>query len=176
VEGALYLVARKKRARMREVLHEIGNVLRRWLVGQTLLAACVAFLTGAGLLLIGAPFPFALGLLAGLMEFVPYIGPFLAAIPAVIVGFAEGPQLALYVAALFIGVQLLESYVLAPLVQQRAVHLPPAAILFAQVLMGAIVGALGVAVATPLAAAVMVAVGMLYVEDALGDKNATPTS
>jgi predicted PurR-regulated permease PerM len=62
--------------------------------------------------------------------------------------------------------------VLAPLIQHKAVHLPPATILFAQVLMGAIVGALGVAVATPLAAAVMVAVGMLYVEDALGDKNA----
>jgi predicted PurR-regulated permease PerM len=174
VEGALYLVARKKRERVREVLYEIGRVLRRWLVGQTALAVCVALLTGAGLLLLGAPFPFALALLAGLMEFVPYIGPFLAAIPAVMVGFAESSQLALYVALLFVGVQLIESYVLAPLVQQRAVHLPPAAILFAQVLMGAIVGALGVAVATPLAAAVMVAVGMLYVEDALGDKNATP--
>jgi predicted PurR-regulated permease PerM len=174
VEGALYLVARKKRERVREVLYEIGRVLRRWLVGQTALAVCVALLTGAGLLLLGAPFPFALALLAGLMEFVPYIGPFLAAIPAVMVGFAESSQLALYVALLFVGVQLIESYVLAPLVQQRVVHLPPAAILFAQVLMGAIVGALGVAVATPLAAAVMVAVGMLYVEDALGDKNATP--
>jgi predicted PurR-regulated permease PerM len=174
VEGALYLVARKKRERVREVLYEIGAVLRRWLVGQSLLAVCVAILTGAGLLLLGAPFPFALALLAGLMEFVPYIGPFLAAIPAIMVGFAEGPQLALYIAALFVGIQLTESYVLAPLVQQRAVHLPPAAILFAQVLMGAIVGALGVAVATPLAAAIMVAVSMLYVEDALGDKNAKP--
>jgi predicted PurR-regulated permease PerM len=176
VEGALYLVACKKRDRVRAVLYEIGHVLRRWLVGQTALAVCVAVLTGAGLVLLGAPFPFALALLAGLMEFVPYIGPFLAAIPAVMVGFANGPELALYIAALFIGVQLVESYVLAPLVQQRAVHLPPAAILFAQVLMGAIVGALGVAVATPLAAAITVAVGMLYVEDALGDKNAKPAS
>ena len=174
VEGSLYLVAKKKRNRMREVLYEIGNVLRRWLVGQSLLAACVALLTGAGLLFLGAPFPFALAILAGLMEFVPYIGPFLAAVPAILVAVAEGPQLALYVALLFVAIQLVESYVLAPLVQQRAVHLPPAAILFAQVLMGAIVGALGVAVATPLAAAVMVAVGMLYVEDALGDPNGKP--
>ena len=151
-------------------------MLRRWLVGQSLLAACVALLTGAGLLLLGAPFPFALALLAGLMEFVPYVGPFLAAVPAILVGFAEGPQLALYIGLLFVGIQLTESYVLAPLVQHRAVHLPPAAILFAQVLMGAIVGALGVAVATPLAAAVMVAVSMLYVEDALGDKNASPAT
>ena len=147
-------------------------MLRRWLVGQSLLAACVALLTGAGLLLLGAPFAIALGLLAGLMEFVPYIGPFVAAVPAILVGFAESPQLALQIALLFLGIQSLESYVLAPLIQHKAVYLPPAVILFAQVLMGVIVGALGVAVATPLAAAVMVAVSMLYVEDALGDKNA----
>jgi len=106
------------------------------------------------------------------MEFVPYIGPFVAAVPAILAAFAEGPQLALSVTFLFLGVQMIESSALAPLVQHKAVYLPPAAILFAQVLMGAIVGALGVAVATPLAAAVMVAVSMLYVEDALGDKNA----
>ena len=176
LEGALFLVARRRRKRVREVLYEIGNVLRRWLIGQSVLAVGVALLTGAGLLLLGAPFAVALALLAGLMEFVPYIGPFVAAIPAILVGFAEGPQLALYVGLLFVGIQLTESYVLAPLIQHRAVHLPPAAILFAQVLMGVIVGALGVAVATPLAAAVMVAVSMLYVEDALGDKDATPKS
>jgi predicted PurR-regulated permease PerM len=176
VDGLLSLVAKKKRARMREVLEEIGHVLRRWLVGQSALAVCVALLTGTGLALLGAPFPFALALLAGAMEFVPYIGPFIAAVPAIIVGFAEGPQLALYVALLFVGIQITESYLLAPLIQQRAVYLPPAVILFAQVLMGVVVGALGVAVATPLAAVVMVAVSMLYVEDALGDKNAKPGS
>ena len=172
VEGALFLVPRRRRARAREVLHEVGAVLRRWLIGQSLLAVCVAVLTGLGLVLLGAPFAVALALLAGLMEFVPYIGPFIAAVPAILVGFAEGPELALKIALLFLGIQMIESYVLAPLIQHRAVHLPPAAILFAQVLMGAIVGALGVAVATPLAAAVMVAVSMLYVEDALGDKGA----
>jgi predicted PurR-regulated permease PerM len=174
VDGLLFLVARKRRKRMREVLEEIGHVLRRWLVGQSALAACVALLTATGLALLGAPFPFALGLLAGAMEFVPYIGPFIAAVPAIIVGFAESPQLALAIALLFVGIQLTESYLLAPLAQHRAVYLPPAVILFAQVLMGVVVGALGVAVATPLAAAVMVAVSMLYVEDALGDKNAKP--
>ena len=174
IQGLLFLVPRRRRKRAREVIYEIGNVLRRWLIGQSILAVCVALLTGAGLLLLGAPFAVALAILAGLMEFVPYIGPFVAAVPAILVGFAEGPELALYIALLFLGVQMAESYVLAPLIQHRAVHLAPAAILFAQVLMGAIVGALGVAVATPLAAAVMVAVGMLYVEDALGDPSARP--
>jgi predicted PurR-regulated permease PerM len=173
VEGFLLLVPRRRRNRARQVMHEIGEVLRRWLVGQAALAACVALLTGAGLLLVGAPFAIALGLLAGLMEFVPYIGPFVAAVPAILVGFADSPELALKIALLFLAIQLAESYGLSPFVQHKAVYLPPAVILFSQVLMGAIIGALGVAVATPLAAAVMVAVSMLYVEDALGDKGAT---
>jgi predicted PurR-regulated permease PerM len=170
VEGFLFLVARNRRSRVREVLHEIGRVLRRWLVGQAFLSLCVGLLTGAGLALLGAPFPVALALLAGFMEFIPYIGPFVAAVPAILVAFAESPQLALWVALLFLAIQSIESYLLAPLVQHRAVYLPPAVILFTQVLMGVIVGALGVAVATPLAASAMVAISMLYVEDALGDK------
>jgi predicted PurR-regulated permease PerM len=173
IDGFLFLVARKRRERIREVLYEIGHVLRRWIVGQTVLAVCVGLLIGIGLALLGAPFPVALGLLAGLMEFIPYIGPFLAAIPAILVGFAEGPQLGLWVALLFLVIQSLESYVLSPLVQHRAVYLPPAVVLFSQVLMGVIIGALGVAVATPLAAAVLVAINMLYVEDVLGDKSAS---
>jgi predicted PurR-regulated permease PerM len=176
IDGVLFLVARKRRERVREVLYEIGHVLRRWLVGQSLLAVIVALITSSALALLGAPFPVALGLLAGLMEFVPYIGPFVAAIPAILVGFAESPQLGLWVALIFLAVQVMESYIAAPLVQHKAVHLPPAVVLFSQVLMGVVVGGLGVAVATPLAAAVMVAVSMLYVEDALGDKSAKPRS
>jgi predicted PurR-regulated permease PerM len=172
IDGFLFLVPKRRRERAREVLHEIGEVLRRWLVGQAALAACVALLTGTGLLLLGAPFPIALGLLAGLMEFVPYIGPFVAAVPAILVGFADSPELAVKIALLFLAIQLIESYGLSPFVQHKAVYLPPAVILFSQVLMGAIIGALGVAVATPLAAALMVTVNMLYVEDALGDKGA----
>lgn len=171
VEGLLSLVARSRRERLRAVLGEAGHVLRRWIVGQALLGLAVGLLTGIGLTLLGAPFAVALGLLAGLMEFIPYIGPFVAAVPAILVGFAEGPQLALWIALLFLGIQSLESYVLAPLVQHRAVYLPPAVVLFSQVLMGVIVGALGVAVATPLAAVSMVAISMLYVEDVLGDKS-----
>jgi predicted PurR-regulated permease PerM len=171
IDGFLALVAQKRRARLRQVLYEMGHVLRRWMVGQSLLALCVGLLVGIGLLVLGAPFAVALALLAGLMEFIPYIGPFVAAVPAILVGFAESPQLALWIALLFLAVQSIESYVLAPLVQHRAVHLPPAVILFAQVVMGVVVGALGVAVATPLAAAAMVAISMLYVEDVLGDRS-----
>jgi predicted PurR-regulated permease PerM len=172
VNGALHLVARKKRARIREALYAIGHVLRRWLIGQSLLALVVGLIIGIGLFALGAPFAAPLALLAAMMEFVPYIGPLIAAVPAVLIGFAEGPELAGSIALLYLGVQLLESYVLAPLVQHRAVDLPPAMVIFAQVVMGVIAGGLGVAVATPLAAASLVAINMLYVQDVLGEKPA----
>ncbi|HYN64013.1 MAG TPA: AI-2E family transporter [Candidatus Limnocylindrales bacterium] len=170
VGGLLMLVAKRRRQRMREVLGEIGHVLKRWLVGQVILMAVVATLTGIGLTLLGVPFALPLALLAGLLEFVPYVGPIVAAIPALIVALSEGPQLALWVGLLYVAVQSLESYILTPLIQHRAVDLPPALILLAQVLMGVTAGPLGVIVATPLAAAALVAVKRLYVEDVLGDK------
>jgi predicted PurR-regulated permease PerM len=173
VDGFLYLVPKRKRAHAEKVMHEIGNVLRRWLVGQAFLGLVVGLITGLGLFFIGVPFALPLGVLAGLMEFVPYIGPFIAAVPALLVAFAENPQLGLWAAMLFLAVQSLESYILSPLVQHRAVYLPPAVVLFAQVVMGVMVGALGVAVATPLAAALLIAINMLYVEDVLGDKSAS---
>jgi predicted PurR-regulated permease PerM len=174
VDGALHMIAKKKRARVRETLYAIGQVLRRWLVAQSLIALLVTLVVGAGLLALGAPFALPLALLAGLMEFVPYIGPLVAAVPAVVVGLGESPQLAGWIALLYLGVQLLESYLLAPLVQHRAVDLPPAMVIFSQVLMGVVVGGLGVAVATPLAAAALVAVNMLYVQDVLGEKPERP--
>jgi predicted PurR-regulated permease PerM len=170
VDGFLFLVAPRERHRIRQVLYEIGHVLRRWLVGESFLAACTLVITVIGLTLLGAPFAVPLAMLAAFSEFIPYIGPLVAAIPAILVGFGESPQLALWIALLYLGVQTVQSYVLAPIVQHRAVHLAPALILFSQVLMGVMVGALGVAVATPLAAAVMVAVHRLYVEDVLGYK------
>jgi predicted PurR-regulated permease PerM len=169
--GLLHLVPHARRGRVREVLYETGHVLRRWVVAQSLLAVCVMALSGIGLLALGAPFALPLAVLAGLMEFVPYIGPFIAAIPAVLIGFSEGPQMAAWIALLYLAIQLAESYILAPLVQQRALSVPPALILFVQVLLGVIAGGLGVAVATPLAAVAMVAIHRLYVEDVLGDKS-----
>jgi predicted PurR-regulated permease PerM len=126
-------------------------------------------LTWIGLHLLGVPFALPLALFAGLAEFVPYVGPIVAGVPAVLVGLAEGPELALWTAGLYVLVQSVESYLLTPLIQQRAVYLPPALLLFAQVVLGVTAGPLGIVVATPLAAAGLVAVNKLYVEDVLGD-------
>lgn len=167
VAGVVRLVPVRGRARAREVLEAIGEVLQRWLVGQAVLMACIFVLSGIGLALLGAPLALPLALLAGLLNFIPYVGPIAAAVPAVLVGFSEGAQMALYVALLFAGVQAVEGYVLEPLVQRRAVYLPPALILFGQMVLGLVGGPLGIILATPLTAALVVAVRMLYVEDAL---------
>jgi predicted PurR-regulated permease PerM len=170
VEGVVRLVPRRRRKRAREVLEAIGRMLKRWLVGQLILMAIVMTLTAIALWFLGVPFALPLALLAGLLEFVPYVGPIVAAVPAVLVAFAEGSQLALWVVVAYLLIQSVESYALTPLIQHRAVYLAPALILFSQVILGVTAGPLGVIVATPLAAALLVAVRMLYVEDVLGDR------
>jgi predicted PurR-regulated permease PerM len=175
INGIIRLIPIPRRRRAGEVLSAVGDTLSRWLLGQLVLMLIVAVLTGAGLALLKVPYPLALGLLAGLLTFIPYLGPILALIPAALVAFGESSLLAGYVALLYAGVQTIEN-LLEPLVQQRAVYLPPVLLLFAQLALGILVGAIGVVVATPLTAALMVMTKMVYVEDMLGDRETSATT
>jgi predicted PurR-regulated permease PerM len=167
--GALHLVRKHDRPRGQEVLSSMGRALRSWLFGQFVSMCLVGAMVTAGLLLIGVPLALPLGLLAFFLEFVPYLGPIAAFVPIVLVALAESPQLALYAVLLYGVVQFVESYFILPLVQKRVVDLPPALLLFFQVLLGTLGGLLGVIVSAPLGVAVIVLVQMLYVEDVLGD-------
>lgn len=169
VRGLLHLIPLPRRARMEEVLLAIGHILRRWLIGQLVLMAFVAVLTGFGLWFLDVQFALALAILAGLFSFIPYAGPVLGAIPAVLVALSQSPLLAGYVGLLYIGVQIAEAP-LEPIVQQRAVYLAPVLVLFAQVVFGILVGPLGVMLATPLTATSVVTLRMLYIEDVLGEE------
>jgi predicted PurR-regulated permease PerM len=111
----------------------------------------------------------ALGLTAGLLNFVPVIGPILAGIPIVLVAMAQDWWIVFYALGVYCFIQFLEGNVLTPLIQRRAVRLPPALIIAAIVIMGLLFGFPGVILATPFAAVVMVAVKRLYVEDVLQD-------
>jgi predicted PurR-regulated permease PerM len=127
----------------------------------------VGAMTGTTLGLMGVPLALSLGVTAGIMEFIPVIGPILAAVPAVLLAFAKGPEMAFYVALVYIAVQQIESNIITPLVQRWAVKLPPVIGLLAIVACGLLFGVLGVVFAMPIAVVVMVLVKKLYVEDTL---------
>lgn len=171
VSGFLRLLPPVWRPRGREVMDDLGNTLQLWFLGQLADMIVVAVLTGAGLFFLGVPLALTLALIAGLFNFVPYIGALAGAVPALAVAVAHSPQTALYVAILFAVVQTLEGNVIAPLIQKRTVDLPPALTILSQTVLGTLFGIMGLILATPLMAATTVAVRMIYVENVLEQKS-----
>jgi predicted PurR-regulated permease PerM len=169
LRGALHLVPRRARKQTLRVLDALGHTLLRWAMGTLVTMTAVGMLTGLGLWLIGVPMALAVGVLAGLLQFVPFLGPPLAILPAVLLALAESPSLVFWVLLLFGGVQMIESNLLVPLVQQKAVRLPPPLTIGAQVTMGMLFGPMGVLLATPMMASLVLLVRLLYFEDAPGD-------
>jgi predicted PurR-regulated permease PerM len=175
IDGIITLVPKRKRARAREVLDEIGATLSRWLFGKACSMLVVGTATALGLWLLGVPLALILGIIAGVLDFIPYLGPLMAGVPAVLMALSISPELALYTIGLFAGIQLAEGYLLQPLVEQKTVNLPPALTITMQVMLGTIFGLAGVALATPMTAVLAVLVSMLYVQDVLGDPVKTPS-
>jgi predicted PurR-regulated permease PerM len=170
IQGILKLLPGKHRGRACEFLSATGYTLQWWLIGQAIIMILVGAATATGLALLGVPLALMLGVIAGLLDFVPNIGPIIAAVPGVLVALLSGPETALYAALLYFAIQQLEGYVLTPLVHKQTVSLEPALIITAQLGFGLTVGALGVLLATPLVAVALVAIKMLYVEDVLGHR------
>jgi predicted PurR-regulated permease PerM len=168
--GIKHLLPFRHRARAGEVLGAIDKALWRWIGGRSILMLINGGLTTAGLWLLGVPLALSLGLLAGLLNFVPNFGPWIAATPAVLIAFLQGPQQALYVALLYLVLQTIDGYLLTPIVDRRSVELPPVLTITAQVLLGLAFGFIGFLLASPFAAAVMILIKMIYVEDMLGDR------
>lgn len=175
IEGIITLVPKSRRRRTREVLDEMYATLSQWLAGKLLSMLVVGITSTAGLMLLDVPLAIVLGILAGLLDFIPYVGPIMAGVPAVLVAFSESPTTALYVVLLFVFIQTAEGYLLLPLVERRTVSLPPALTIMMQALLGVMWGFAGVALATPVAAVIAVLVSMLYVQDMLGDAVKTPS-
>lgn len=175
IDGFVTLVPKRKRARARELVEEIGRTLAKWLVGKSISMVVVGTLTALGLSLLGVPLALILGIIAGLLDFIPYLGPLMAGVPAVLMAFSDSPTLALYTIGLFGLVQLIEGYMLQPMIEQKTVSLPPALTIVMQVLFGTLFGLAGVALATPLTAVLAVVVTMLYVQDVLKDDVKTPS-
>jgi predicted PurR-regulated permease PerM len=167
--GLMHLFPHPMRDRAGEVLSAMATVLRRWLVTQMIAMLVIGIVTTIGLLILRVEAPFALGLIAGLMEFIPTIGPILSAIPAVAMGFVDSPEKALMVAGLYMGIQFLENHLLIPMLMKGGVNVPPVLTILGQALFTILFGFLGLMVAVPALAATMVGVKMLYVERVVGD-------
>jgi predicted PurR-regulated permease PerM len=147
-----------------------GYAMRRWLLGQLVDMALIGAMTGAGLWAIGAPSPFALGLLSGLAAFVPYVGAIAAGALAVLVSATQSLQLGLETLVLYLAVEQIEGHLIMPFVQRWTIALPPALGVFAVVAMGYLLGPLGLLLATPLTVVLFVLVKKLYLQDTLGEQ------
>jgi predicted PurR-regulated permease PerM len=131
-------------------LHKVQETLRSWLGGRMLSMGVIFVLTTVGLLILGVPYAFFLGVLAGLLSFIPNLGPLLALIPATIVGLSNNTQMAFYILLLYGGIQLLESYLITPQIDRKTVSLPPAIQLISQLVFGALFGFMGLVLAVPI--------------------------
>jgi len=168
-EGLITLSPPEWHARIRATLDDAGAALQLWLGAQLLAMVMVGVLVGTGAWFLGIPSPIALGLVFGLLEFVPLVGPIVGAIPVILVAAGQSWELALWALGLVIAVQQVESNVIMPLVSGRAVQLPPAVALFAIVAMGLVFGPLGLVLGYPLAVVGDVAIRRLYVREILGE-------
>jgi len=167
--AALFPIPRRER--IREILTTIYNTLFFWLMGKAASMIFIGLLTWGLLALLGVPLAGVLGLLAGLLSFIPNFGPIIAAIPAVLIAFVKDPWLAVWTILVYVFVQFVESWVVTPTIEKHTVELEPGMTMVFQLVMAVLVGTVGLIVATPLLAVIVVIVQMVYVEDILGDRS-----
>jgi predicted PurR-regulated permease PerM len=167
--GLMHLFPHRARARAGDVLTHIASVLRKWLVTQLIAMVMLAVVWAIALSVLKVKAALALAVIAGLLEFVPTIGPTMAVVPALAMALLDSPGKALSVLIVYLVIQGLEANVLVPLLMKGRIELPPALTIVAQALMTLAFGFLGLMVAVPLLATALVPIKLLYVEDVVGD-------
>ncbi len=173
--GTLLLFPTGMRERVKDAAMRTGTSLRAWLGGQLIAMVAIGIITGLGLWAIGVPSPVALGLIAAVLEFVPFIGPILMAIPAVLLAMTIDMETTLMTVGLYLVIQQIEGNIIMPFVQEKSVNLPAALTMFALFAMGGMFGIVGVLLAAPLTVVVYVMIKALYVRDTLGEKVDLPS-
>lgn len=168
--GLVRLVPPLQRGVAEDTLSAIAHALRWWFLGQLVSMVILGVTVGLGLYAMGIELWFALAVLTALLTFIPYLGPLIATVPIIAVGFAAGLQTGLIILVGYIVIQIIEGDVLVPMIQQKAVNLAPALLIAMQVLLGVIFGIVGLVLAAPLTIVVMVAVQKLWLEHILGEK------
>lgn len=160
-KGLLHLTPKQHRAPMTEIVDRISDTLQRWLIAQMITMVVVGGVTWIGLMLIGVPSAFILGVQAGLLAFIPTVGALLAGLIVVLASLASGWVAAASAFVLFLGVHAMESYVLTPILQRQALDIPPATLFAFQIMLGIVFGVWGLALALPVLAIVKVVIDFL---------------
>jgi predicted PurR-regulated permease PerM len=170
VNGFVALWPAGRRGRVREILDELYQTVQRWFLGQLTSMAMIGLLFTVALFLIGIPFALLLGILSGLLAFIPFVGPFISIIPPILLALAQDPILALWILLAYAVVQFIEGNLIQPVVMNRAVSLHPTVIVFALLIMSTLFGFVGLLLAIPLIAALKVLVRELWIEqmDSMG--------
>ncbi len=164
-KGIVSLMPTKEaKDKTKQLFSELYNILKKWLVSQIIGIVFIGLLTGIGLMIVGVPLVFTLSLIAGLLNFIPNFGPIIAFIPAGLIGLLQGTNTVLWIAGIYVFVQIIQSAVQQPLVQKKLVNLPPALTIIAQVAFGALGGFWGVLLASPIVAIIMTVVNKLYLK------------
>lgn len=172
--GLMHLFPHRMRSRAGEVLSATATMLRRWLFTQFVAMLVVGALTAVVLLLLDVKAAIALGIIAGLLEFIPIAGPILASVPGIAMSFLDGPEKAIYVTLAYIAIQQVEANVVTPLLMKRGLEIPPVLTITAQGVLSLVFGFIGLLVAVPMLAAAIVPIKMLYVQDVVGDEVKLP--
>ena len=170
--GLIWLFPPQRHARAAEIIDGIGEALRLWLLGQLIEMVLIGVLSMFAVWIIGVPSPLALGMIAGIGEFIPYVGPLLAAIPAILVALTKSPEAALWTLLAYLAIHQIEGQVVAPLIQRHMVLIPPAVMLLGIAALTYLFGVIAIIFAAPIVVVVFAAVNLLYVRDTLGEKTA----
>ncbi len=163
--GILALLPVEYRDKIGKLLTTLGNTLRTWFATQLIAMIVIGVVTTLLLAIVGVRGALPLGVMAGIFEFIPNVGPMLAAVPAILMGFVDSPEKALAIAGLYWAIQFLENNLLIPYLMKEQLDLPPALTLLTQVMMATVFGFLGLFVAIPLLAAVVTTIRTLWVEN-----------
>jgi predicted PurR-regulated permease PerM len=173
-KGASYLFPRQSRSMAKETMDDIGRALRLWLLGQILTMLLIGVFSTIAVWLIGLPSPLALGAIAAIAEFVPYLGPIVASIPAILVATTKGFYPVLWTIIAYAIIHQAEGNLIAPIIQRRMVLVPPALLLLSIVAISLVFGSAAIIFAAPISVIAFVAVKKLYIREGLGQPTTLP--
>ncbi len=164
----LRLIPRERRGAWRRMFELLGDRLGGWLIGTFISMVVIGTVSVIAFMLLGVPYPLLLGVLIGLLEIIPLVGPWIGGLTAIIVTLFHDPALALWVALVVLAIQELEGNVVHPVVMRGAVRIHPFVTLLALLLFGSMFGLLGAVLSLPLVLAIQTMVQVLWVENAIG--------